>query len=57
MNKDKFEKYDIFASLDVQQVYGEDNLENALRLSVNTFESASLINNKDFFDFKPLSFF
>ena len=52
--KDKFEKYDIFASLDVQQVYGEDNLENALRLSVNTFESASLINNKDFFDFKPL---
>ena len=52
--KDKFEKYDIFASLDVQQVYGEENLENALRLSVNTFESAALINNKDFFDFKPL---
>ena len=52
--KDKFEKYDIFASLDVQEVYGEENLENALRLSVNTFESAALINNESFFDFKPL---
>ena len=52
--KDKFEKYDIFASLDVEEVYGEENLENALRLSVNTFESAVLINNKSFFEFKPL---
>ena len=52
--KDKFKKYDIFASLDVQEVYGEENLENALRLSVNTFESAVLINNESFFDFKPL---
>jgi len=52
--QDKFKKYDIFASLDVQQVYGEENLENALRLSVNTFESATLINNKSFFDFRPL---
>ena len=52
--KDKFEKYDIFASLDVQEVYGEENLENALRLSVNTFESAALINSESFFDFKPL---
>jgi len=52
--KGKFEKYDIFASLDVQEVYGEENLENALRLSVNTFESAVLINKKDFYDFKPL---
>ena len=52
--KGKFEKYDIFASLDVQEVYGEENLENALRLSVNTFESAALINKTDFFDFKPL---
>ena len=51
--KDKFKKYDIFASLDVQEVYGEENLENALRLSVNTFESV-LINNESFFDFKPL---
>jgi len=52
--KGKFEKYDIFASLDVKEVYGEENLENALRLSVNTFESAALINKTDFFDFKPL---
>ncbi len=52
--KGKFEKYDIFASLDVQEVYGEENLQNALRLSVNTFESAALINKTDFFDFKPL---
>ena len=52
--KDKFKKYDIFASLDVQEVYGEENLENALRLSVNTFESAVLINNESFFEFKPL---
>ena len=52
--QDKFKKYDIFASLDVQQVYGEENLENALRLSVNTFKSATLINNKSFFDFRPL---
>jgi len=52
--KDKFKKYDIFASLDVQEVYGEENLENALRLSVNTFESTALINNKSYFDFKTL---
>jgi len=52
--QDKFKKYDIFASLDVQEVYGEENLENALRLSVNTFESAALINNQSFFDFRPL---
>ena len=52
--KDKFKKYDIFASLDVQEVYGEENLENALRLSVNTFESTVLINNKSYYDFKAL---
>ena len=52
--KDKFKKYDIFASLDVQEVYGEENLENALRLSVNTFESTALINNKSYYDFKAL---
>jgi len=52
--KDKFKKYDIFASLDVQEVYGEENLENALRLSVNTFESTVLINNKSYYDYKAL---
>ena len=52
--KDKFKKYDIFASLDVQEVYGEENIENALRLSVNTFESTVLINNKSYYDYKAL---
>ena len=35
-------------------LFRSENLENALRLSVNTFESAVLINSESFFDFKPL---
>ena len=41
--KNKFQKYDLFASLDVKDVYGEVNLDNALRLHANTFKSVVLI--------------
>ena len=43
--KTKFQKYDLFASLDVEDVYGETSLDNALRLHANTFKSVALINN------------
>jgi hypothetical protein len=48
--KNKFQKYDLFASLDVKDVYGEVNLDNALRLHANTFESMVLINNNSSFE-------
>lgn len=48
--KNKFKKYDLFASLDVKDVYGEVNLDNALRLHANTFESMVLINNNSSFE-------
>ena len=48
--KTKFQKYDLFASLDVKDVYGEANLDNALRLHANTFKSVVLINNGTSFE-------
>ncbi|MGY8945831.1 MAG: VCBS repeat-containing protein [Flavobacteriales bacterium] len=43
--KSKIKKYDLFASLDVKNVYGEVNLENSLRLHANSFKSTVLLND------------
>jgi hypothetical protein len=48
--KSKFQKYDLFASLDVKDVYGEVNLDNALRLHANSFTSVVLINKNSTYD-------
>ena len=48
--KSKIQKYDLFASLDVKNVYGEVNLDNALRLYANSFKSVVLINNNSNFE-------
>ena len=50
--KSKFKKYDLFASLDVKDVYGEVNLDKALRLQANSFKSTILLNNNG--DFKAV---
>ncbi len=47
MLKEKFETYDIFASSDATQVYGKENLENALNLQAHTFGSAYFENRGD----------
>lgn len=47
--KDDFKKYDVFASLEIDQVYGEDNLEASLHYETQTFASSyieNLGNNK-----------
>ena len=54
--KNKIKKYDLFASLDVQDIYGEVNLENSLRLQANSFKSTVLINKKGKFINKPLPY-
>ena len=43
--KSKIKQYDLFASLDVKNVYGEVNLENSLRLHANSFKSTVLLND------------
>ena len=48
--KSKIQKYDLFASLDVKDVYGEVNLDNALRLHANSFKSVVLINKNSTYD-------
>ena len=48
--KSKIQKYDLFASLDVKDVYGEVNLDNALRLHANSFKSVVLINKSSNFE-------
>jgi len=48
--KSKIKQYDLFASLDVKNVYGEVNLENSLRLHANSFKSTVLLNNKGTFN-------
>ena len=45
MLEQKFKTYDIFASSDVQQIYGEDKLANALHLEAHTFASSYLEND------------
>lgn len=42
--KASFKEYDVFASLELQEVYGELNLKNALRYEANTFASTYLEN-------------
>ena len=42
--KNKFPTFTQFAKADLSDIYGEENLEEALHLQVNTFESAVLIN-------------
>ncbi len=44
MIKEKFETYDLFASSDVAEIYGEDNLANALHYEASTFASAYFEN-------------
>ncbi len=41
----RFQSYDIFASANLKEVYGEDNLETALHYSAKTFASAYFENN------------
>ena len=48
--KSKIQKYDLFASLDVKDVYGEVNLDNALRLHANSFKSVVLINKNSTYE-------
>ncbi len=45
--KTKFEKYDVFASLEIDQVYGKRNLEKSLHYEANTFASSYLENLGD----------
>lgn len=45
--KDKIKKYDVFASLELKEVYGEDQLKNALHYKANTFASAYIENIGD----------
>ncbi|MBD0404671.1 FG-GAP-like repeat-containing protein [Flammeovirga sp. EKP202] len=42
--KKNFKSYDKFASADIEEIYGEEKLENALKYQVNTFASALLMN-------------
>jgi len=44
MLKEKFETYDLFASSDVYDVYGEQSLENALHYEATDFASAYIEN-------------
>ena len=45
MLKDEIGEYDIFASLEIDQVYGENNLENALHYKAKTFASSYIENS------------
>ncbi|MFL2638704.1 MAG: VCBS repeat-containing protein [Flavobacteriaceae bacterium] len=54
--KSKFKKYDLFASLNIKDVYGEVNLEKALRLHANSFKSTILLNNNGNFNSINLPF-
>lgn len=42
--KEEFEKYDVFASLELEDVYGENNLQEALHLTTDTFASVYIEN-------------
>ncbi len=42
--KDKIGKYDVFASLELTEVYGEENLKNALHYKTDTFASVYIEN-------------
>lgn len=42
--KDKIKKYDVFAALEIDQVYGDDNLDNSLHYKAKTFASSYVEN-------------
>ena len=42
--KNKIKKYDVFASLEIDEVYGESNLKNSLHLVTDTFASSYIEN-------------
>ncbi len=50
MLKDKFKKYDVFATLELDEVYGGENLDESLHYLANTFASSYVENlgNGDF---------
>jgi hypothetical protein len=45
--KNKIKKYDVFASLEIDEVYGEANLNNSLHLVTDTFASSYIENVGD----------
>lgn len=42
--KKEFKKYDLFASLEIDEVYGKDNLDEALHYATDTFASTYIEN-------------
>ncbi|QNJ98187.1 VCBS repeat-containing protein [Constantimarinum furrinae] len=45
--KEKFKTYDAFARANISEIFGEENLNNALHLSAQTFASVYVENNGD----------
>ena len=45
--KEKIKKYDVFASLEIDEVYGESNLNNSLHLVTDSFASVYIENRGD----------
>ena len=42
--KDKIKKYDLFASMEIDQVYGKENLETSMHYKADTFASSYIEN-------------
>ena len=42
--KDKIKKYDLFASMEIDQVYGQENLDSSLHYKADTFASSYIEN-------------
>lgn len=45
--KNEFKKYDVFASLEIDEVYGENNLEESLHYETDTFATSFIENLGD----------
>jgi len=45
--KNKIQKYDVFASMEIEDVYGKKSLDNSLHLKANTFASSYIENMGD----------
>ena len=55
--KKKIKKYDLFASLEIDDVYGKENLKNALHYKANTFASSYIENlGNNHFKISPLPY-
>jgi hypothetical protein len=52
--KQKFPTYDLFAQADMNEVYGEDNLQKALNYDAFNFENSVLFNKKGKMQLKAL---